>query len=496
MVAAILPVKRGLSSPAVTSIPEQWDRQWFRYFIDNFLSNADIRNVSSTSGISVSGNVSGNSTTGNSNTNVTISLAPLAPNSVLGNITAVTAPPVAINTTQLTALINLFSSTLSGAVPLSGGGTINFLRADGAWANPSTLASANPTAKVGPVVVNGAAITYMRSDAAPPIDLTANYAWTGTHSFNPPIAVASGGTGTTTPGLVNGTGIAITGTWPNQTITSTVVASTGANPTASVGLAAVNGTATTFMRSDGAPPLSQAITPTWTGAHIHTPASGVAVTINAAAANLGLVVAGVSASVTASFNSGNNGTTAGADLRINRAGGTTNQGGQGANLFLGDTTGNTGYYLQNSGGQFELWNSAGGGPTLSQRLVITTAGNIVCTAPTSGDALTVQGSLLVSSQTYTYKGTTASTASGTPVTLQALPGIGLATYLVSVDLFNVNDSANYNAVSLVCNNGTSYKITSLQAAGLMTITLSGANVQATQGSGSPNSITYSIIRIA
>lgn len=41
-----------------------------------------------------------------------------------------------------------------------------------------------------------------------------------------------------------------------------------ANPTASVGLAAVDGTATTYMRSDAAPPLDQSITPTWTGAHI------------------------------------------------------------------------------------------------------------------------------------------------------------------------------------------------------------------------------------
>lgn len=40
-----------------------------------------------------------------------------------------------------------------------------------------------------------------------------------------------------------------------------------ANPTAEVGLAAVNGVATTAMRSDGAPALSQAIIPTWTGMH-------------------------------------------------------------------------------------------------------------------------------------------------------------------------------------------------------------------------------------
>lgn len=44
--------------------------------------------------------------------------------------------------------------------------------------------------------------------------------------------------------------------------------SSGANPTAVVGLAAVNGVATTFMRSDASPPLDVTIAPTWTAAHI------------------------------------------------------------------------------------------------------------------------------------------------------------------------------------------------------------------------------------
>lgn len=43
---------------------------------------------------------------------------------------------------------------------------------------------------------------------------------------------------------------------------------TGANPTGTIGLVAVNGSSTNFIRSDGAPALSQAITPTWTGVHI------------------------------------------------------------------------------------------------------------------------------------------------------------------------------------------------------------------------------------
>ncbi len=48
---------------------------------------------------------------------------------------------------------------------------------------------------------------------------------------------------------------------------------TGANPTGTAGLTAVNGVATTFLRSDGAPAISQAITPTWTGAHAFTAAT-------------------------------------------------------------------------------------------------------------------------------------------------------------------------------------------------------------------------------
>jgi len=41
----------------------------------------------------------------------------------------------------------------------------------------------------------------------------------------------------------------------------------GANPTGVVGLTAVNGSAPTFLRSDGAPALDVGISPTWTGSH-------------------------------------------------------------------------------------------------------------------------------------------------------------------------------------------------------------------------------------
>ena len=56
--------------------------------------------------------------------------------------------------------------------------------------------------------------------------------------------------------LTDGTGITITEGAGTITIASSITQSTGANPTATVSGSAVNGSATTFMRSDGAPALA------------------------------------------------------------------------------------------------------------------------------------------------------------------------------------------------------------------------------------------------
>lgn len=84
----------------------------------------------------------------------------------------------------------------------------------------------------------------------------------------------------------------------------------GANPTGTVGLSAVNGALTTFLRSDGAPALSQGIVPTWTGAHVFAASSGVPVTINAAASGQALSLpAGTATKYPTLINSGVNLTT-------------------------------------------------------------------------------------------------------------------------------------------------------------------------------------------
>ena len=87
-------------------------------------------------------------------------------------------------------------------------------------------------------------------------------------------------------GTINATGLFVNGV---AVLTSSAA---GANPTAKIGLATVNGAAATFMRSDGAPPLDVSISPTWTGNHIFTPTSGQAVNINVPVNQVGFVITG------------------------------------------------------------------------------------------------------------------------------------------------------------------------------------------------------------
>src|SRR3990167_2635392 len=61
------------------------------------------------------------------------------------------------------------------------------------------------------------------------------------------------------------------GTWAAPTVDTTHaggIHAVGANPTASIGLSTINGSAATFLRSDGASPIDQNIAPTWTGVHL------------------------------------------------------------------------------------------------------------------------------------------------------------------------------------------------------------------------------------
>jgi hypothetical protein len=68
-------------------------------------------------------------------------LADVATATIKGRTTAGSGSPEDLTSAQATALLDTFTSTLKGLAPSSGGGTSNFLRADGTWAAPSVGAA-------------------------------------------------------------------------------------------------------------------------------------------------------------------------------------------------------------------------------------------------------------------------------------------------------------------------------------------------------------------
>jgi hypothetical protein len=91
--------------------------------------------------ITLSGDVSGSGATSISTTigNNAVTLAKfqqISTSSFLGRVTAGTGNVEVLTGTQATTLIDVFTTSLKGLAPASGGGTTNFLRADGTWAAP------------------------------------------------------------------------------------------------------------------------------------------------------------------------------------------------------------------------------------------------------------------------------------------------------------------------------------------------------------------------
>lgn len=194
----------------------------------------------------------------------------IATNRVLGNVTGVNAAPVPVTATQFLDTIgyDIVRPPTIGSILFKDSVTTNWqalqpgpagfaLLSGGAGVNPSwgfVAGAATPGAAGGCLVSNGVGVapTYQSCLSAVSFEATA------------PLVAAFDGVLKTTVSCP----------------TCLVGASAFANPTASVGLTAVNGTATTAIRSDAAPALSQAIIPTWTGLHTFTSGNGIAVTNN------------------------------------------------------------------------------------------------------------------------------------------------------------------------------------------------------------------------
>lgn len=104
---------------------------------------------------------------------VTLSkMANLATSTILGRVTAGSGAPEALTGTQATGLLDVFTSGAKGLAPASGGGTTNFLRADGTWAAPSGGGGVSDGDK-GDIVVSGGGTAWAIDSAV----------WTGARTI-------------------------------------------------------------------------------------------------------------------------------------------------------------------------------------------------------------------------------------------------------------------------------------------------------------------------
>ena len=103
------------------------------------------------------------------------------------------------------------------------------------WSTPGVMA----TTAAGTVTSVGLSAPSFLSVSGSPVTSSGTLALTYSGAALP---VANGGTGTTTPNLVAGTNVSITGTWPNQTINSTNPGGTVTSVTATSPVSSTGGT--------------------------------------------------------------------------------------------------------------------------------------------------------------------------------------------------------------------------------------------------------------
>lgn len=155
-------------------------------------------------------------------------LAQIAAHTYKGNNTGSTANVLDVTSTQVTADLNLFTTSLQGLVPGSGGGTTNFLRADGTWAAPTggsgtvtSVALSAPAAifstSGSPVTTSGTltlSITAAQAISATTIDWSTGSVFTKTLGANTTFTFSNQVSGQTIVVRLTNTASNFTVTWP------------------------------------------------------------------------------------------------------------------------------------------------------------------------------------------------------------------------------------------------------------------------------------------
>lgn len=93
----------------------------------------------------------------------------------------------------------------------------------------------------------------------------------------------------------------------------------------------------------------------------------------------------------------------------------------------------------------------------------------------------------LSDLTFQTNSTSVTAANGSATTLFSLSSNTFATYIVTAGLA-AGDPANYHEVAIISQQGSTLQATNLVNGSLMSISVSGLNIQATQSSGATSTI--------